>query len=91
MLSEGLRGTRLPAVDFNETDTSIAMLMQRYWTNFAKTGDPNGDGLPAWQRFDAEKRAYVEFTDEGASPKEGLRRQQCDLFVENVKRQSAAK
>jgi len=78
-------------VQFNDVDAKVSDVMQRYWTNFAKTGDPNGVGLPAWQRFDAEKRAYVEFTDEGAIPKEGLRRQQCDLFVENVKRQSAAK
>ena len=22
--------------------------MQCYWANFVKTGDPNGEGLPAW-------------------------------------------
>ena len=61
-------------------------VIQRYWTNFAKAGDPNAAGLPSWPRFDAEKRSYVEFTDEGAVAKDGLRRPQCDLFMENVKR-----
>jgi para-nitrobenzyl esterase len=73
-------------VQFNDVDAKVSDVMQRYWTNFAKTGDPNAAGLPAWPRFDGETRAYVEFTDEGAVAGEGLRRRQCDLFIENAKR-----
>ncbi len=32
-------------------DRHISEIMAAYWTNFAKRGDPNGEGLPAWPAF----------------------------------------
>jgi para-nitrobenzyl esterase len=32
-------------------DEAVSDLMRSYWTNFAKTGDPNGPGLPSWPVF----------------------------------------
>ena len=32
-------------------DRHISETMATYWTNFAKRGDPNGDGVPAWPAF----------------------------------------
>jgi para-nitrobenzyl esterase len=34
-------------------DREMSREMQRYWTNFAKTGDPNGDGLTKWPVYKA--------------------------------------
>ncbi|HQY90500.1 carboxylesterase family protein [Caldilinea sp.] len=33
-------------------DEQVSALMQGYYANFIKTGDPNGPGLPAWPRVD---------------------------------------
>jgi para-nitrobenzyl esterase len=71
---------------YDATDRQVASAMQTYWTNFAKTGDPNGEGLPNWPKFDPAQRAYLEFTAEGPVARAGLRRQFCDLYTDNLKR-----
>ncbi|MFF5206462.1 carboxylesterase/lipase family protein [Streptosporangium sp. NPDC000396] len=37
---------------FTPAQRRLSDQMIAYWTNFARTGDPNGDGLPRWERFD---------------------------------------
>ncbi|MBD0832545.1 carboxylesterase/lipase family protein [Aestuariibaculum sediminum] len=34
--------------DFTHLDSSLSEKMIRYWTNFSKYGNPNGEGLPQW-------------------------------------------
>jgi len=40
--------------EWSAADRSLADAMARYWTNFVKTGDPNGDGLSRWPSFDGK-------------------------------------
>jgi para-nitrobenzyl esterase len=35
-------------------DSAMARALNRYWINFATTGDPNGSGLPHWPKYAAD-------------------------------------
>lgn len=43
-------------------DYKMAAEANSYWVNFAKTGDPNGAGLPLWPRFNAKGDGLMDFT-----------------------------
>jgi len=34
---------------YDQEDYELSEIMQQYWVNFAKTGNPNGEGLPNWE------------------------------------------
>jgi para-nitrobenzyl esterase len=44
-------------------DLQLTRQIPAYWTNFAKTGDPNAQGLPEWPSYKASLRA-LHFGDE---------------------------
>jgi para-nitrobenzyl esterase len=41
----------VPRPPLNAQQLHLSDAMQHYWTNFAKFGNPNGRGVPAWQEF----------------------------------------
>ncbi len=54
----------LEGENHDETDAELAALMIDYWVQFARTGNPNGGGRPAWPRFDGDEQAYLELGDQ---------------------------
>ena len=53
---EALRSKPLP---WRPEDKKLSDLMSTYWTNFAKTGDPNGRGLPFWPSYQSRTKYQV--------------------------------
>ena len=51
--------------ELTPADAAIALVMNNYWVNFAKRGDPNGEGLPEWPRYSAEKDILLDFATDG--------------------------
>jgi len=48
-------------------DIAISELLSTYWVKFAKSGDPNVPGLPAWQPFDEQEMKTMIFDREPGS------------------------
>jgi para-nitrobenzyl esterase len=46
-------------------EKELARIMNTYWVNFAKTGNPNGSGLPVWPIYDTKKEEILDIDLDG--------------------------
>jgi para-nitrobenzyl esterase len=53
-----------PKKPYTAGDWAISETVATYWTNFAKRGDPNGPGVPAWPQFEESDRQLMYFKNE---------------------------
>ena len=67
-------------VDWNARDYEISEQMSQYWVNFATTGNPNGDGLPVWPKYDRDGEGGIEFATYGTGAASKVRERKLDLF-----------
>ncbi|HQS56380.1 MAG: carboxylesterase [Bacteroidetes bacterium 24-39-8] len=68
-----------------DKDLAVAKMMNTYWGNFAKTGNPNGNGLTEWPVYDNKKNSLIEFQLDGtAVGKPDFRNARLDLIQKAV-------
>ena len=49
--------------DYDDRDRELSNMMADVWVRFAATGDPNGEGLPAWPVYTPDGHPTMVFGD----------------------------
>lgn len=73
--------SHLPGTKLSEADRRLTDRMVAYWTNFAKTGNPNGDGLPDWPATTPDGDVWQRL-DGKIEPITSLKARQLDILEE---------
>jgi para-nitrobenzyl esterase len=59
--------------EWTADDQKVSQVMQEYFANFIKTGNPNGPGLPDWPKFAEGKRLVIDVNTHAEDDKAGAR------------------
>jgi para-nitrobenzyl esterase len=62
-----------PGWNVRPEDRTLSDQMMTYWSNFAKTGDPNGTGVPAWPKYNDEGYPLIHLNSTITSGPDTLR------------------
>lgn len=77
----GIGGFGPPPPPPTAEEKEVARIMNAYWVNFAKTGNPNGKGLPEWPAYTVKKNQILDIQSDGKPVgKTDLRKARFDVI-----------
>jgi para-nitrobenzyl esterase len=71
-----------PGATFTPADRTLTDQVQQYWTNFARTGNPNAAGLPDWPTYKPTDYEVMRLDNPAAATADAQRARY--LFLDSV-------
>ncbi len=76
--------TQIYGASLGPQDVKLSRQLQAYWIDFAKTGNPNGDGLPQWPCSVDAPGQLMRFTSNGPVLGQNAKLNLCGVYATHL-------